>query len=393
MARAKARTVALVLLVSVFLGLVNTNLAWALPSSSPTSGLKVDCEGAVLIDAQTGQILFAHNPHRRWPPASVTKLMTLGLALEAIQQGKAHWNDPVLTSEQAADMGGAQVYLEPGEQRTLEEMLIAVMVGSANDASVAVAEHLAGSEEAFVEQMNQKAKQLGLKNTHFTNCHGLPDKNHYSSAYDLAQISRWVLQFPDTLRLSSLKYYKFREKPLLELWNLNKLLWWYPGADGLKTGSHSEAGLCLASTAKRDELRLIAVVLGATKQRGQFSESMKMFNYGFARFRYKGLYASGSQVAEIPIEKGMQDVVAVVPTKPVGITVEKDKEKGVGLKTVLPEAVKAPVKQGQKIGEAIITLEGQEALRVDLVAAEAVGEATLWRQIQKMFTKVIPSRK
>lgn len=385
----KAKTMACALILSMVLELMAANLAWAETNPSPTSGLKVDCQGAILVDAQTGQILFGHNPHQRWQPASVTKLMTLGMALEAIQQGKAHWTDRVLTSEQAADMGGAQVYLESGEQRTLEEMLIAVMVGSANDASVAVAEHLAGSEEAFVEQMNQKAQQLGLKNTHFTNCHGLPDKNHYSSAYDLAQIARWVLQFPDTLRLSSLKYYRFREKPLLELWNLNKLLWWYPGADGLKTGSHSEAGLCLASTAKRDALRLIAVVLGATKQRGQFSESMKMFNYGFARYKRKDFYASGQKVADIPVEKGMMDLVGVVPTQPVGITVEKGKEKDISLKVMLPRTINAPVSQGQKIGEAVVSQGNHEVLKVDLVACEPVRQASLWRQIQKILAKLV----
>jgi D-alanyl-D-alanine carboxypeptidase (penicillin-binding protein 5/6) len=231
----------------------------------------LEADSAILIEARTGQVLYDKNSHQAQAPASVTKLMTLAVAFEAIENGKGELSDKVVTSENAWRLGGSQIYLEPGEEMTLEELLIAIAVGSANDACVAVAEHLFGTHEEFVEVMNEKARELGLKNTHFVNSYGLPAEGHYSSPYDMAQISRYALRFPKLLEMTSIKEYDLRGGEF-HLYNTNKLLWWYKGADGFKTGWTNEARYCLASTAERDGLRLIAVVFGSPQRHGNFRQ-------------------------------------------------------------------------------------------------------------------------
>ena len=203
--------------------------------------LKLDCEGAILIEAQTGKILYESNPHKKWYPASMTKIMTLILAFEAVQDGKVSLDDQVTASEYACSFGGTQVWLEPGEKFSLKEMLIAIAVGSANDCSVAVAEHIAGSETAFARMMTERAKELGAQNTNFVNSHGLHDDNHYTTPYDLAQMARHAVTLPQLLEMTSMKEYLFREEPELLLYNTNKLLWWFEGTKGLKTGTTDAA--------------------------------------------------------------------------------------------------------------------------------------------------------
>jgi len=357
-------------------------------SAEPTNlGLQV--EGAILIEANTGQVIYEQDPHTRWAPASVTKIMTMLIALEAVNEGKASLDDIVLASDFACSFGGSQVYLEPGEKFTLHEMLIAIAVGSANDASVAVAEHISGSYEAFIETMNAKARELGMENTNFVNTHGLDDENHYTSAYDMAQASKYLInKYPEVLEYTGMKLYVFREEPLLELYNTNKLLWWYEGADGLKTGFTSTAKRNLASTVMRDGLRLIGVVMGVEQKHGHFRESMKLYNYGFSQFSFNMLYDKGQEVVQLPVSKGEIDQISVIAQNPVGFIIKKGEKAEPEVVLELPEILAAPLEQGQAVGEIIILHNGQEVAREKLVVPFGVKRASLWEQIIKLTKEI-----
>lgn len=349
--------------------------------------LKLDAQGAILMDADSGKILWEQNAHKKWYPASMTKVMTMVLTLEAIKEGRASLNDTVVTSENAASLGGSQVWLEPGEQLSLEKMLIAVAVGSANDASLAIAEHLGGSEESFAKMMNDKAKEIGCQNTHFINSHGLHDDKHYTSPYDMALICRYALKnYPEILNYTSIKEYTFRNKPELVLYNTNKNLWWYPGTDGLKTGTTDAALRNLSSTVKKDGLRLITVVMGVPQRNYHFSESMRLYNWGFAQYTFKNFYKKGDRIATLRVAKGKADKVTVVAGDDVGATVAKGEKKKISLKLALPEILEAPLIQGQKVGEALVMVDGKLLARKELVAAEQVVRGSIWRQIGKVLS-------
>ncbi|WP_088553193.1 D-alanyl-D-alanine carboxypeptidase family protein [Calderihabitans maritimus] len=376
------KRIAVAILVVLFLPFLNVGVAAA--------QLDIEARSAILMDAASGKILFEKNAHEKWYPASMTKIMTLTLALEAVEEGKVSLQDMVIASEHASSYGGSQVWLEPGEEFTLEKMLIGIAVGSANDCSVAVAEYIAGSEEAFVEMMNQRARELGAQNTHFANSHGLHDENHYTTAYDMAQIARHALTLPKLRELAAMKSYQFRGDPKpLVLWNYNKLLWWYPGADGIKTGYTSKARYNLTATAERDGLRLIAVVMGVDKRNGHFAEAMKLFNYGFARYGFKKFYEAGELVTSLPVSKGSQDTLDLLAKDKIGVIMPKGKDEGLNLKLEVPSMVNAPVAEGQQVGEAVIMQENKELARFPLVAAQAVERATFWRQTGKVFSQVL----
>lgn len=234
--------------------------------------LDVKADSAILMDADSGKVLYEKNPDSKLPPASMTKLMTLVLGIEALEQGKVKKTEKVVASENAWKLGGSQIYLEPGEEMTYQDMLISIAVGSANDACVAVAEHLDGSHEVFVDHMNREAKKVGMKNTHFVNAYGLPAEGHYSCARDMALLGRYALNFPDILEYTGIKEYSLRNGEF-KLYNTNKLLWWYKGADGFKTGWTNEAKYCLVSTVKRNDLRLVATVMASPEPRGNFRDS------------------------------------------------------------------------------------------------------------------------
>nr|WP_242826051.1 D-alanyl-D-alanine carboxypeptidase family protein [Desulfurispora thermophila] len=353
------------------------------------ANLETSAISAVLMEAHSGQILYAKNPEQRMPMASVTKLMTLLLAVEAVENGQVKLGDQVVASEHACSMGGSQIYLEPGEKFTLQEMLIAVAVGSANDASVAVAEHIAGSEEAFVQLMNERAAQLGLKNTHFSNPTGLPAPDHYTSAADLATILRHCLEHDLFIKISSIYEYDLRGGEF-KLWNTNKLLKWYRGVDAGKTGWTTEAKYCLASSCLRDNLRLIAVVLGCPEPKSHFRESIKLFNYGFANYKALPLLAAGSTVRELPVQRGARDSVAVTSFKPIALVLPKtEKETAYQKEWRLPAYVTAPVTKGQKVGELVITREGKEMARYPLLAAQDVPPASLPDMLRKAYQKML----
>ena len=339
-------------------------------------------ESAILIDAVSGKVLYEKEAHKELPPASVTKVMTLIVAAEAIDKGIVKLTDTVTCSERASSLGGSQIYLETGEQFTLEEMLIAIAVGSANDACVAVAEHIYGTHEEFVDMMNKKAKELKLANTNFVNSYGLPAQGHYTSAYDLAVMGREALKFPLINKLTAIQEYDLRNGEF-KLWNTNKLLWWYDGTDGFKTGWTQEAKYCLASTVERNGLRLIAVVLGVPQVRGHFDESMKIYNYGFAKYSYKEFAPARSKQGEIVIHKGAKPVVDIIAEQAVGTSVEKGKEDDCRIETKIESNVSAPIVKGQVLGEIIVFCSNEELNRIKLIASEGVEKASFLEMIKR----------
>lgn len=357
--------------------------------SAPALGaeIEINAASAVLMDAASGKILFEKEADKELAPASVTKLMTLLVAADAIDKGKVSLTDKVVGSENAASLGGSQIYLEPGETLSLEEMLISIAVGSANDACVAVAEHISGTHEAFVEEMNKKAKDLGLQHTHFVNAYGLPADGHYTSARDLAIIGRAALNYPLIMKLTGTKEYDLREGKF-KLWNTNKLLWWYEGADGFKTGWTSEAHYCLASTVQRDGLRLIAVVMGVPQVRGHFAESIKLYNYGFAKYAYKEVAPAKQKQGVVKVRKGAENELTAVTEKSLGVTIEKGNDKNLWVESKLSPEVNAPVKAGQKLGELLLYSGNELLATTDLVAEKSVEKAGAGQQIKRSFQKI-----
>ena len=367
------------------LGLFFGNLI--VPNQAYGAVLETDAVSAILMDAKSGEILFEKDIHRKLPPASVTKLMTLLVAAEAVESGRVSLTDKVTASEGASALGGSQIYLEPGETFSLEEMLISIAVGSTNDSCYAVAEHISGTHEAFVEEMNKKAKAIGANNTNFVNAYGLPAEGHYTSAYDLALMGREALKYPLVRKLTSMKEYDLRDGKF-KLWNTNKLLWWYEGADGFKTGWTNEARYCLASTVERDGLRLIAVVMGVPQVRGHFTESMKLYNYGFANYSYKEFAPAGQKQGVIKVRKGMEEEVVAVTEKSLGVTVQKGKDKNIWAETKLDPDIEAPVKAGQKVGEILLYRDNEQLTSVNLVAEKEVAKAGIGKQIMRTLEGV-----
>lgn len=363
-------------------------LSFLLIGGPVAAEIDIKGEAAILVNASDGMVIHEKNSDKKWYPASMTKLMTLIIALEAEKNGQCSMNDKVVTSENAASYGGTQLYLEPGEEFTLDDMLKAVILGSANDASVAVAEHIAGTEEAFVELMNKKAKEIGAINTHFMNSHGLHHDDHYTTAKDMALIALYSLRYPETLEYTSLKYYEFREDPPTARYSLNKLLWWYPGADGLKTGTTTVAKRNLVATANRDGLRLISVVMGVDEQNGHFRESMKLLNYGFAKYSFKMFFEQGTILGKVRVDKGMVDLIDIVPQENIGLAILKGQDEGYETKINLVAYLPAPVNKGTYAGEVIILKEGQEIKKYELVAASDVPKGSFSRLLGKVFKKV-----
>lgn len=352
---------------------------------------KIDAAAYVLMEANSGEILAAGNADVKRYPASTTKIMTLTLALEAVARGEASLDDVVTTSEYAAGMGGSQVYLYAGEQRSLKEMLIAVAVGSGNDASVAVAEHIGGSVGNFVEMMNSRAKELGMTATHYANPHGLHDAEHYTTAGDMAILAHHAVNVPGMLDYTGIYEYQFRGEPKpLVLWNTNRLLKWYQGADGLKTGYTSEAGRNLVATAKRNDLRLISVVMGVEPKNGHFTESMKLLNYGFNNYTYQQLYAAGENVCAVPVEKGAENMVDAYIENSAGILQKTGEKSEITTEICVDSLPVAPIAAGDKLGELKILRDSEQVATMPLLAqtdVEKIGIFQAWQKIARtMFS-------
>ncbi|MGE5371524.1 MAG: D-alanyl-D-alanine carboxypeptidase family protein [Solirubrobacterales bacterium] len=361
-----------------------------LAAASPCAAadiVNVKADSAILVDAESGRILFGKEPERQLPPASMTKLMTLLLGVMALEDGRAMPNDKVTTTENAWRLGGSQIYLEPGEEMTYHDMLVAVAVGSANDACVAVSEHLEGSHESFVEKMNQTAKQLKMKNTHFVNAYGLPDPKHYTSAHDMARLAVFALKHPRILEYTSIKEYSLRNGEF-KLFNTNKLLWWYRGADGFKTGWTNEAKYCLVSTVKRNGLRLVAVVMGSPEPRGNFRDSIALYNYGFARYAFKSFGERGSIHGLVKVGKGQQEAVEAVAERSIGVVCLKGEENQLVCRKSLASYLNAPIRAGQTIGTAKILRDGKVIKTVRLIARQSIPKRQFKESVQRTWSEI-----
>ncbi|MEI3523676.1 MAG: D-alanyl-D-alanine carboxypeptidase family protein [Anaerotignum sp.] len=345
--------------------------------------LGLTSKSALLMEEDTGTILYEQNSHEALPPASVTKVMTLLLIYEGERDGKFEWTDTVQVSEHAASMGGSQVFLEEGETQTAADLTKSIAIASANDAAVAMAEFLAGSEEAFVQKMNERAKELGMEDTNFVNACGLDTEGHVSSAYDIALMSRELMEnFPEikeytTTWQDSIVHKTRRGEETFGLTNTNKLIQWYDGSTGLKTGSTGNALYCLSGTAERDGMGLIAVVMAAPDYKVRFREVMQLLDYGFANYAIEKGREKGYVMGEVPVEKGMTDTVEAVVAEEISVLVPKGKEAQWETRTELLPAVSAPVEAGTKVGELVYLRDGEEVGRVELTAGEDVAKADI----------------
>lgn len=350
------------------------------------TGPTLDCKSALLLDGSSGAVLYEMNSNEQVYPASVTKIMTMCLTLEAVKDGTISLEDTVMVSEEAASMGGSQVFLYPGETRTVQEMLIAIAVGSGNDAAYAIAEFIGGTYAGFIDMMNEKAAELGMSGTHFVNPHGLHDPEHYTTAADLGKLAYHAIQLPGFLDYTSIYEYEFRPEPnLLTLWNTNRLLKWYEGADGIKTGYTSEAGRNLVSTAVRDGMRLIGVVMGCEARQAHFKESMNLLNYGFNSFSHTLLHQAGEVMGNIPVSKGKAELCPVILPREAGFTAPKNQQANITEEVELLPALDAPVQAGDVCGKLRIYQDGQELLSFDLVAGETVEKANWFRTWGKLL--------
>lgn len=349
--------------------------------------LQTTAESAVLMDAATGKILFEKNPDKELPPASVTKVMTLLVAMDALEKGRVKLTDKVVASEHASKMGGSQIYLEPGEEFPLKTLLISIAVGSANDACVAVGEHIAGSHEGYVKMMNDKARELGLKHTKFVNAYGLPAEGHYTSARDLAIMMREAIKYPLYNEISAIKRYDLRGGKFV-LHNTNKLLWWYRGALNGKTGWTSEAKYCLASSAERDNLKLIAVVMATPEPKSHFRESMKLYNYGFAQYEAVHIAKAGQVMGKVRVSKGTVDWTDVVAKQDIGAVVDKGKKDTITYKINLKPVTEAPVKKGSALGTVTVYDDKKPVLTVDLVTTKQLYRGNVFRHIFNLIQSV-----
>ncbi len=342
--------------------------------------LTLDAPSALLMEKATGTVLFAKDEHTPREGASVTKVMTLLLTMEAIDSGALSYDDTVTGSAHAASMGGSQIWLKEGEQMRAEDLIKAVCVVSGNDAAVALGEHLAGSEEAFVERMNARAKELGMNDTHFLNCTGLPAEGHVTSAYDIALMSReLILHHPDIRRFTTIWMDSLRGGESL-LVNTNKLVRFYPGATGLKTGSTSSAKYCISATAEKDGMELIAVVLGGSTSDKRFADAKALLNYGFAAYTLLPVVPE-SPLPAVPVTLGTRrQVQAVLPQGSV-LLLEKNRANALTQSLTLSEAVEAPVEQGDTLGSLdLFTADGTLLSSLPLLAGESVARLT-WRQL------------
>lgn len=350
-------------------------------------------ESYVLMEASTGKILHEKDMNKVLPPASITKIMTLLLIYEALEEGTITKETIVTTSEHAAGMGGSQVYLETGEQQTVETLIKCICISSANDACVAMAEHLAGTEEAFVEEMNQKAKELGMNNTNFVNCCGLDEEGHVSTAYDIALMSAELMsRFPEiktytTTRIDSMTHTTNKGTSEFGLTNTNKLLTSYEGITGLKTGSTSKARYCLSATATRNGIDMIAVVLSAPDTKTRFREAATLLNYGFSQCKIYSDDHADLEPVKVLVEKSMEEEVVLVPKEEFKyISVEKEDLTKITEEIFVYEKISAPIARGEELGAVIYYLDGRELGRVALISDTEIKEATYFDYLKEILS-------
>ncbi len=343
----------------------------------------VKAKSGILMEAKTGEVLYEWNPDEKLQIASVTKTMTMLLIMEALDDGKIKKDDMVTVSENAASMGGSQVFLEVGEQMSVNDMLKAIAVASGNDAAVAMAEHICGTHEAFVEKMNERAQSLGCVNTHFINCNGLDEtSDHYSTARDVAIISRELLCHRDILEYTTIWMDSLRDGKF-GLSNTNKLIRFYKGANGLKTGSTSTAKYCLSATAERDGMQLIAVVLCAPSTAERFGSATALLDYGFANYAVVDSDDLNLQMPEITVQGGNQN--AIQPSaEDISFVVKKGNQDRIEYEIKAENSLRAPITKGESLGEIVFTIDGSEVMRKELTASQDIPRINILQMFWKM---------
>ena len=347
-------------------------------NSEEENSLNLESGSAILIEQSTGQVLYSHNPHEQLRPASVTKVMSILLIMEALDNDKINLTDLVPCSENAASMGGSQIWLDPRETLSVDDMLKAICVNSANDCVVAMAEYIAGSEEAFVQMMNDKAKELGMNDTTFKNCHGLDEDGHVTSSYDISLMSRELLNnHPDITKYTTIWTDSLRDRKS-ELSNTNKLIRSYKGATGLKTGSTSLALYNLSASATRDNLSLIAVIMKAPTTKIRFSEATKLLDYGFANYSSKSFGKKGDIVTSVPVYKGINSEINLVLEKDANLLLKKGDDINIEQNLEINDNIIAPLSSGDILGKVTYTLNNEKLLEVNLVSELNVQKNTLW---------------
>ena len=355
---------------------------------------EIAAPSAILMEATTGTILFEKNSHQQLAPASVTKVMTLLLVMEALESGRISWEDTVIASETAAAKGGSQVYLEAGEEMSMDDMLKSVVVSSANDCATALAEHIAGSESAFVSMMNQRAAELGMEDTHFVNCTGLDDEpnsaEHLSSAYDIAIMSRELLTHEairdyTTIWMDTIRGGEFG------LSNTNKLVRFYDGTTGLKTGYTSSAGHCLSASAKRDGVEYIAVVLHCGNSGDRFQSARQLLDFGFANYTL-ALPDPAVEIPAVPVTLGMTEAVTPVPAEESAVLIEKSLQQGLQTQVETDPSVKAPVEAGQRLGTLRLSSGDTVLAEIPLIAPEAVSRQSWWDLTNLLLQRMLCCR-
>ena len=366
----------------------------AFPLTVQAAPPEVKAKSALLMDTATGTVLYESNAHKPLAPASVTKVMTMLLIMEAIDDGRIHWDDTVTASEEAAAKGGSQIYLKVGETMSVTDMVKSIAVSSANDCACAMAEHIAGSESAFVDRMNLRAQQLGMQDTHFVNCTGLDDDpeaaKHLTSAYDIAIMSRELLKnHPDIKKYTTIWMDTVRGGTF-GLSNTNKLVRFYPGATGLKTGFTSAAGYCLSASAERDGMELIAVVMGSETSKDRFAACKTLLDYGFAN--YALVEPELNEQMQVPVKLGKETFVTAIPGENPTLLVDKSQRSTVKIQYSLVESVAAPVSKGQRLGTLTVTVGEQVIFQIPLVAEKTVEKLT-WRDLALQLLKAITMSK
>nr|AAA22704.1 DD-carboxypeptidase [Bacillus subtilis] len=352
--------------------------AFAKQDGKRTSELAHEAKSAVLIERDTGKVLYNKNSNERLAPASMTKIMTMLLIMEALDKGKIKMSDKVRTSEHAASMGGSQIFLEPGEEMTVKEMLKGIAIASGNDASVAMAEFISGSEEEFVKKMNKKAKELGLKNTSFKNPTGLTEEGHYSSAYDMAIMAKELLKYESITKFTGTYEDYLRENTDKKFWlvNTNRLIKFYPGVDGVKTGYTGEAKYCLTASAKKGNMRAIAVVFGASTPKERNAQVTKMLDFAFSQYETHPLYKRNQTVAKVKVKKGKQKFIELTTSEPISILTKKGEDMNDVKKEIkMKDNISAPIQKGQELGTLVLKKDGEVLAESPVAAKEDMKKA------------------
>lgn len=359
----------------------NSNISAKLDSNN----LQLESESGILIEQHSGQILFEHNSHEKLRPASVTKVMSILLIMEAIDSGTLSYTDKIPCTEAAAAMGGSQIWLDVREELTVDEMLKAICVVSANDCTVAMAEYLCGSQEAFVEKMNTKAQELGMKDTSFKNCHGLDEDGHLTSAYDIALMSRELLnKHPSITKYTTIWMDTLRDGKS-QLVNTNKLIRNYRGMTGLKTGSTSLALYNLSASATRAGLSLIAVIMKGPTGAIRFSEAQKLLDYGFSNYQYKELAGKYECLKNVTVQKGTEDNLNILFDEDAGVIMKKGENKNIEQIISVPDTLIAPITKGQKVGEVSYCLDGERITTINIIAEKEIKKISLINFSSKLY--------